>query len=144
MKIAILLVAVLPLVCAMAQAQTSGANPLASSRVFLYEDMPVRTAPNGAEGRIVFTGTLQTGEAVGSHETMQPAGAKPPSLHVIQHSEFIVVQEGTLEFNHDGKAEQVGPGGIIYVALGTNHFIRNAGEGPAKYVVIQVGGDTKK
>jgi mannose-6-phosphate isomerase-like protein (cupin superfamily) len=144
MKIAMFWAAVPALVCAMAQAQANGANPLASSRVFLYEDMPVRTASNGAEGRVVFTGTLRTGEAVGSHETTQPAGAKPPSLHVIQHSEFIVVQEGTLEFNHDGKAERVGPGGIIYVALGTSHFVKNVGDGPAKYVVIQVGGDTKR
>jgi mannose-6-phosphate isomerase-like protein (cupin superfamily) len=136
--------AALTFLCAMAQAQTGGSDPLASSRVFLYEDMPVRTAPSGAEGRVVFNGTLKTGEAVGAHESMQPAGTKPPALHVIQHSEFIVVQQGTLEFNHDGKAELVGPGGIIYVAVGTNHFIKNAGDGQAKYVVIQIGGDTKK
>jgi quercetin dioxygenase-like cupin family protein len=56
----------------------------------------------------------------------------------------IVVQQGTLEFQHDGKAERVGPGGIIYVALGTNHFVKNVGDVAAKYVVIQIGGDAKK
>ena len=66
------------------------------------------------------------------------------ALHAIQHSEFIVVQEGTLEFDHDGKAERAGPGSIIYVAFGTVHSVKNMGDGPAKYVVIQVGGDTKK
>jgi quercetin dioxygenase-like cupin family protein len=65
-------------------------------------------------------------------------------LHKIQHSEFIVVEQGTLEFEHDGKAERAGPGSIIYVAFGTEHAIKNAGDGPAKYVVIQIGGDTKK
>jgi quercetin dioxygenase-like cupin family protein len=55
-----------------------------------------------------------------------------------------VVEQGTLEFNHDGKQERAGPGSIIYVAFGTNHFVKNVGDGPAKYVVIQVGGDTKK
>jgi quercetin dioxygenase-like cupin family protein len=144
MKIAILCAVVLPLACAMVHAQTGGANPLASSRVFLFEDMPVKTAPSGAEGRVVFNGTLATGESVGVHETMQPAGTKPPALHVIQHSEIIVVEQGTLEFNHDGKAEKVEPGGIIYVAFGTNHFAKNVGDGPAKYVVIQIGGDTKR
>jgi quercetin dioxygenase-like cupin family protein len=144
MKVVMICAAVLPLACATALAQTSGANPLGSSRVFLFEDMPVRTAPNGAEARVVFNGTLQTGEAVGAHETMQPAGTKPPALHVIQHSEIIVVEQGTLEFNHDGKSERVGPGGIIYVAYGTNHFVKNVGDNAAKYVVIRIGGDTKE
>jgi mannose-6-phosphate isomerase-like protein (cupin superfamily) len=127
-----------------AHAQTSGTNPLASARVFLYEDMPVRTTANGGEGRSVFNGTLATGEAVGAHESMQPVGAPPSALHAIHHSEVIVVQQGTVEFHHDGKAERVGPGGIIYVAIGTEHFVKNVGEVPAKYVVIQIGGDTKK
>jgi quercetin dioxygenase-like cupin family protein len=57
---------------------------------------------------------------------------------------LIVVQEGTLEFQHDGVAERAGAGSIIYVALGTLHAVKNIGDGPAKYVVIQIGGDTKK
>jgi mannose-6-phosphate isomerase-like protein (cupin superfamily) len=106
--------------------------------------MTAHTSPNGTESRRVFNGTLSTGESVGAHESMQPAGTAPPDLHVIHHSELIVIQEGTVEFNHDGKAERAGPGSIIYVANGTNHFVRNVGDGPAKYVVIQIGGDTKK
>jgi mannose-6-phosphate isomerase-like protein (cupin superfamily) len=144
MKIVILCAAMLALQCGMAEAQTSGTNPLASSRVFLYEQMIVKPAPNGAEGRNVFNGTLATGESVDLHETMQPAGTAPNPAHKIEHSELIVVQEGMLEFQHDGKAERVGPGGIIYVALGTMHTIKNVGDVPAKYVVIQIGGDTKK
>jgi len=127
-----------------AQAPASADNPLASPRVFDYDQMKARTMPNGAESRVVFNGTLATGEQVGAHESMQPAGTVPPALHKIQHSEFIVVEQGTLEFNHDGKQERAGPGSVIYVAFGTNHFVRNVGYGPAKYVVIQVGGDTKK
>jgi quercetin dioxygenase-like cupin family protein len=127
-----------------AQAQSSLDNPLAGPRVFDYDQMKARTMPNGAESRVVFNGTLATGEQVGAHESTQPAGTVPPALHKIQHSEFIVVEQGTLEFNHDGKQERAGPGSIIYVAFGTNHFVKNVGDGPAKYVVIQVGGDTKK
>jgi len=119
-------------------------NPLSASRAFAYDQMPVRTSPNGAIGRSVFTGTLATGEAVAVHETMQPAGTVPGPLHVIHHSEVIVIQEGTVEFDHDGKAERAGPGSIVYVALGTLHAVKNVGDGPARYVVIQIGGDTKK
>jgi mannose-6-phosphate isomerase-like protein (cupin superfamily) len=38
----------------------------------------------------------------------------------------------------------VGPGGVIFVASGTLHTVRNVGEGTAKYCVVQVGGDTKR
>jgi len=55
-----------------------------------------------------------------------------------------VVVEGTLAFEHDGKSEKVGPGGVIFVASGTLHTVRNVGEGVAKYCVVQVGGDTRK
>jgi mannose-6-phosphate isomerase-like protein (cupin superfamily) len=125
-------------------AQSAGANPLATARVFSFDEMTAKTAANGAVGRNVFSGTLATGEAVAVHETMQPAGTAPNPLHHIQHSEVIVVEEGTLEFEHDGKAERAGAGSIIYVALGALHTIKNVGAGPARYVVIQIGGDTRK
>lgn len=133
---------ILALACAATAAQNP--NPLSAARVFPYDAMPAKTAPNGAVGRAVFTGSLATGETVGVHETMQPAGAVPNPAHRIQHSEVIVVQEGTLEFEHDGTAERADAGSIIYVAYGTLHAVKNIGNGPAKYVVIQIGGDTKK
>lgn len=125
-------------------AQSAGANPLATARVFSFDEMTAKTAPNGSVGRSVFNGTLATGEAVGVHETMQPAGAVPNPAHRIQHSEVIVVQEGTLDFIHDGKTERANAGSIIYVAFGTLHQVKNVGDGRAKYVVIQIGGDTRK
>jgi quercetin dioxygenase-like cupin family protein len=144
MKSLTLLPVVFFLGCGIAAAQTTAENPLATARVFSYDQMKTRTTPNGSESTMVFNGTLTTGEAVGAHESMQPAGTVPPALHKIQHSELIVVEQGTLEFDHDGKAERAGPGSIIYVAFGTVHAIKNVGDGPAKYVVIQIGGDTKK
>ena len=148
MRHSALLFLVLPaLACAAAAAQVPQAaqvNPLAVARVFSYDDMTPKTALNGSVGRSVFSGTLKTGEAVAAHETMQPAGTAPSAAHRIQHSELIVVQEGTLEFQHDGVAERATAGSIIYVALGTLHAVKNIGDGPAKYVVIQIGGDTKK
>src|SRR5579863_7437469 len=112
------------------------ANPLAASRVFAYDDLVPKTAPNGAVGRNVFTGTLATGEVLAVHESMQPAGTVPNPAHSIQHSELIVVEEGTLDFMHDGKTERANAGSIIYVAFGTLHSVRNVGDGEAKYVAI--------
>ena len=144
--------AVLLLASAIARAQTPATaappaatqNPLASSGVFPYEQMTPRKTANGTESRNAFTGTLATGETIAVHESTQPVGTPPVELHRIGHSELIVVQQGTVAFEHDGKEERVGPGGLVYVAFGTVHRVKNVGDVPAKYVVIAIGGDVRK
>jgi mannose-6-phosphate isomerase-like protein (cupin superfamily) len=120
---------------------------LAVARVFPLDQQPVRTMANGGESRDIVRGTLATGETVNLHQSMQVVGNAPNTPHVIQHSEFILVREGELEFQHevDGKmvAEKVGPGGAIYVAFGTRHTVRNIGTVPARYFVVAIGGDAK-
>lgn len=119
-------------------------NDLATSKVFDEASLPVTHNPNGSERRdVVRSGTLATGEPVHIHQSMQPAGAQPGAAHTIQHSEFIVVSEGTLEITHDAKTERVSAGSVIYVAYGTMHQVRNVGSGAAKYTVIAIGGDAK-
>lgn len=129
--------------CGVVRAQTVD-GALAHSAVFPVDQMSVRKMANGGESRDVVRGVLGTGEAVALHESVQPAGAVPSPLHPIQHTEFIVVIDGMVEFDHDGKSEKVGPGGVIYVALGTAHRLKNVGDGPAKYLVVAIGGDVKK
>src|ERR1700730_16948545 len=119
------------------------AGVLSQSRVYPVDQIPVRKIANGGESRDVLRGTLTTGETVGVHESQQPAGMVPNPPHTIQHTEVMVVLEGTLAFEHDGKSEKGGRGGVIFVASGTLHTVRNVGEGTAKYCVVQVGGDTK-
>jgi len=99
--------------------------------------------PNGSERWVILSGTLNTGEAVGMHESIVPAGTPAPAPHKILHSELIVLVEGTVELWADGEVSQASAGSVLYVAYGTNHFVRNVGEGPARYFVFQVGGDTK-
>jgi mannose-6-phosphate isomerase-like protein (cupin superfamily) len=128
-------------------AAVEGAGTVGAARVIPFEGMAVRTMANGGESRDIAHGTLATGETVNLHQSMQVVGATPSALHVIQHSEFILVREGELEFDHevDGKtvAEKVGAGGVIYVAYGTRHALKNVGTVPAKYFVVAMGGDAK-
>ena len=119
-------------------------DDLATSKVFDRAVLPVTQNPNGSERQdVVRSGRLATGEAVHIHGSMQPPGVQPGPPHAIQHAEFILVTEGTLEVAHDGKTERVGPGSIIYIAYGTLHQARNAGPGAVKYTVIAIGGDAK-
>jgi len=119
-------------------------DDLAASRVFDAASLPITHNPNGSERRdVVRSGRLATGEPVHIHQSMQPSGIQPGAAHTIQHSEFIVVTEGTLEVTHDARTERAAAGSVIYIAFGTMHQVRNVGSGPAKYTVIAIGGDAK-
>lgn len=116
---------------------------LSNSQVFSLDRIPATTNANGGKRWDILEGVLATGEAVAVHESLQPAGISPNPPHTIQHSELILVQEGALLFEYEGRSEKVGPGGVILVALGTRHAARNVGNGPARYLVISIGGDAK-
>lgn len=123
--------------------ETQKANTLSQSEVFNLNQLHARTMPNGGKSWDVLHGKLVTGEAVAVHESTQPAGLPPNPAHAIAHSEFIFVREGTMEFQFDGKSERVSTGGVVFVAPATMHTARNVGDGPATYLVISIGGDTK-
>jgi quercetin dioxygenase-like cupin family protein len=118
-------------------------DEMAASKVFRFAEMPVRKMANGGESRDVMRGRLATGEVVALHESMQVAGMAPNPMHRIDHSEIIMVQQGTMEFKFETNTERGGPGTVFYVAKGTLHSVRNIGDGPAKYFVVAVGGDVK-
>jgi quercetin dioxygenase-like cupin family protein len=54
----------------------------------------------------------------------------------------MMIREGELEFENDGKPERVGPGGVIFAASNIMHGLKNVGETPAKYFVIAIGRET--
>ena len=105
--------------------------------------VPAHKMANGGESRNIVHGALPTGEVIGLHESVLPVGSTPNPPHKIEHTEFIVVVEGKVAFEHDGKSEKVGQGDVILVAVGVMHTLRNVGDVPAKYVVVAIGGDTK-
>jgi mannose-6-phosphate isomerase-like protein (cupin superfamily) len=124
----------------------AGAGSLGAARAIPLGQMEERKTPAG-EGWNIAHGTLATGETVNLHQSMQVAGAPPAQTHVIQHTEFVLVREGEVDFVHEAGGqmltERVGPGGVIYIAFGTKHAIRNAGSVPARYFVVAIGGDAK-
>jgi quercetin dioxygenase-like cupin family protein len=114
---------------------------LSRSHVFRLADLPVHKNANGSVSWNVMHGRLPTGEQIALHVTMQPAGIVPNPAHRIDHSEVFCLREGALEFQHDGITERATAGDVLFVAKGTMHGIRNAGAGPAAYLVLAIGGD---
>jgi mannose-6-phosphate isomerase-like protein (cupin superfamily) len=123
-----------------AQAQ-QGTGSLATPHVFTPQ---LNTLPNGSQRWADPGGTLATGEAVAIHVSVIPPATPKGTLHVIHHSEFLVILEGNVHYQHGDTVEQASAGSILYVANQTSHLVWNEASTPAKYVVIQIGGDRSR
>jgi mannose-6-phosphate isomerase-like protein (cupin superfamily) len=122
-----------------AEAQSKDTVAMNLSTVFRYDKLPVVHNANGGESRAVMHGTLPTGEFVEVHETMLPAGKEPHPPHRHSHSEFLLIQEGTLEYSDEGNLMPAGPRDVVFSASMRMHGLKNVGTTPARYFVVAVG-----
>jgi len=120
-----------------AQAQPSE-KVLSQSQTWTFDSLEAKKNANGVS-RPVVQGVLTTGELVEMHETTLLPGHMPHPAHKHRHSEFMMIREGTVEFDNDGKKERVGPGGVIFAASNMMHGLTNVGDVPANYFVIAIG-----
>jgi len=128
---------------AAAVADKAAGDFASGSKVFALSATTPTKAANGSNRIGGPDGALATGEKVSMHESWMPPGLSPSAAHRITHSELVMVIEGEMEFEHDGKKDPVHAGDVVYVAYGTNHALRNVGTTTARYMVWQMGGDTK-
>jgi len=110
------------------------------SRVFKYEDLPVRV--NGEnKSRAVMKGETHSGFQIELHMTELGPGQAPHGPHKHVHEELLMLKDGSLDVTISGQTTHVTAGSIVYVASNEMHGWRNPGADRAQYFVIALGND---
>ena len=105
------------------------------STIFDFEKMAATTTPNGAR-RNVIDGATTTLDKLHVHVTTLNPGKSSGEPRPHPQEELIVVKDGLVEAHVDGKTQTAGPGSVFFFAANAVTRLRNAGDTPATYVVI--------
>lgn len=98
----------------------------------------MKTAPTKTgERRLVLDAPTDTLDKLHLHITTLNPGENTGPLHRHPQEEIVIVKEGTIEVNIDGRKQVVGPGSVIYFSVNENENMTNVGKTPATYHVIQ-------
>jgi quercetin dioxygenase-like cupin family protein len=120
--------------CAVAAAaQTTPAR--LGPAVFDWAKMEVKATDVGALRSLVRQPTATLDELEMHVTTLNPGFASHPP-HTHPNEELVIVREGTVEVLNGGVWKRLGPGSVIFNASNSSHALRNVGDTPATYHVI--------
>ena len=86
---------------------------------------------------MVFDAPTTTLDKLHAHVTTLKPGENTGPLHRHPQEELVIVREGTIEVNIDGRKQVVGPGSLVFFAVNENENMTNVGTTPAIYTVLQ-------
>ncbi len=111
-------------------------TPALSSRIFDWTAMAEKPTKVGARRDVVQARTATLDELEIHITTLNP-GQTSHAPHQHPAEELLIIKEGTVESLVNGEQKRVGPGSIIFQASNQLHGIKNVGDVPATYHVIQ-------
>jgi quercetin dioxygenase-like cupin family protein len=114
----------------------SSQTDVMGSTVFDWTTMTAEPNKTGSVRRVVRRPTATLDE-LEIHITTLAPGETPHPPHQHPAEELLVIKEGTVESLVNGQLQRVGPGSVVFQASNQMHTIRNAGDTPATYHVIQ-------
>nr|WP_294814973.1 cupin domain-containing protein [uncultured Sphingomonas sp.] len=103
--------------------------------VFDWATMEPKKTDVGAIRNLVRQPTATLDELEMHVTTLNPGLASHPP-HTHPNEELVIVREGTVEALNGGAWKRLGPGSVIFNASNSSHALRNVGETPATYHVI--------
>jgi XRE family transcriptional regulator, regulator of sulfur utilization len=119
-----------------AMAVASSQTDVMGSTVFDWTALKAEPNKTGTVRRVVQRPTATLDELEIHITTLMP-GETPHPPHQHPAEELLIVKEGTVESLVNGQLKRVGPGSIVFQASNQMHSLRNVGETPATYHVIQ-------
>jgi XRE family transcriptional regulator, regulator of sulfur utilization len=111
------------------------AGTVLGSSAFEWNSVAVKDTDVG-QLRNFFRGPTATLNELEMHVTTLKPGISSHAPHKHPNEELVIIKEGTLEALVNGEYRRVGPGSVIFNASNQLHSIRNVGDGPATYHVI--------
>ena len=97
----------------------------------------VPTPTRNGQRRDVFDARTGTLARLHAHITTLNPGENTGPLHRHPQEEIVVIKEGTIEVNIDGRKKVVGAGSVVFFSANENENMTNVGSTPAVYTVIQ-------
>lgn len=109
--------------------------PALGSTAIDWQSVPVQQEEVRAVRQFMRAPTATLDELELHVTTLQP-GTTSHAPHKHPNEELVIVKEGTVEVLVDGQLKRVGPGSVVFNASNQMHSLRNVGDGPATYHVI--------
>lgn len=110
-------------------------TPLLPSSAFDWNAVSPRETAVGSVRQFLRAPTATLDELELHVTTLNP-GQTSHAPHRHPNEELIIVKEGTVEALVSGEWKRLGSGSVIFQASNQLHGIRNVGEGPATYHVV--------
>lgn len=108
-----------------------------ASTIFNWDQLTVEKRPTG-ERRAVCDGATPTLAQFRSHVTTLAPRSPWPATEVHTDEEIVIIKDGSLEYEINGRRQQAGPGAVILITAGDVHRSHNAGDTPVTYYVFHV------
>jgi quercetin dioxygenase-like cupin family protein len=110
-------------------------KPLIGESVYNWNDLKVVKTPVG-ETRAIVKGPTATLDELEMHVTTLNPGVASHPPHHHPNEELVLLDKGTVEALVNGEWKRLGPGSVIFNASNVTHALRNVGNEPAQYHVI--------
>jgi quercetin dioxygenase-like cupin family protein len=131
--IAVAFVAIAATLCVVAIADQKA--PIMQSAAFDWNSIPVKQTPVGST-RSFFKAPTATLDELELHVTTLNPGQTSHAPHQHPNEELVIIREGTVEALVQGEWKKLGPGSVIFNASNQLHGLKNVGDTPATYHVI--------
>jgi XRE family transcriptional regulator, regulator of sulfur utilization len=103
--------------------------------VYEWNSLKVQKTAVG-ETRTIVRGPTATLDELEMHATTLNPGEASHPPHKHPNEELVLLDKGTVEALVNGEWKRLGPGSVIFNASNVMHALRNVGNAPAQYHVI--------